>query len=120
MATAEIDERGAPLPAPIVRTFAWTVVGAMFVYLINCYLSFWQDWPGILGLIEGTDTSSALAWAQVALYAIVFIVAVAYVLRSTTSRSLRDDAASLNSISVFIICAAFWSVLLIGLVDAFI
>lgn len=120
MTTAATHESEAPLPAPLIRTFAWAVVGAMFAYLVNCYLSFWQDWPGVLGFLDGTAATAPLAWVQLALYVLAIVGAGYYAFATNQNRSLRQDAEALNAISVFIICAAFWAVLLIGFVDAFI
>ena len=104
----------------MLRGAAWAVVGVTFVYLINCYLSFWQDWPGVLGLVDGSGRGDLLAWLQGALYVGAVVASGLFAVRTSAKRSLRDDSATLNDISVFIICASFWAVLLIGVVDAFI
>ncbi|MEM7750680.1 MAG: TRAP transporter small permease subunit [Pseudomonadota bacterium] len=105
------------LPAPVLRTFTWFIVGATFVYLINCYLTYWQGWPGVLPLFEAGQVS-VLGIVQLVLYAAALVLAAAFAFSSNTSRNLRADAEVLNRISVFIIRASFWSVLLIGMVDA--
>ena len=109
----------APLePAPILRTFAWAVVGVMFAFLINSYLSFWQDWPGVLPIVEDIGKADFLVWSQAALYVAAAAAAFLFSMRTAGTRSLRQDSALLNDISIFIICASFWAVLLIGLADA--
>jgi TRAP-type mannitol/chloroaromatic compound transport system permease small subunit len=105
-----------PMPAPILRTFAWAVVAVMFTYLLNCYLSYWQDWPTVLPLLEGSF--GTLTLIQAALYVVAVVAAAVFVLRTGAVRSLRDDSATLHAMSTFIIRASFWAVLLIGLVDA--
>ena len=114
-----VSDAPAPtvLPAPLLRGFAWAVVGVMFVYLFNCYLSYWQDWPGVLPLFARGE-ADLLGVLQVAFYGVAIAIAVVYGLRTAASRSLRADSDRLNNISTFIIRAAFWSVLLIGFVDA--
>lgn len=115
-AAAEVPDQHV-MPAPVLRTFTWFIVGATFVYLINCYLTYWQGWPGILPLVERGETS-ALGIVQLALYGAALILAAAFTISSGGHRNLRRDAETLNGVSTFIIRAAFWSVLLIGLVDA--
>ena len=107
----------AVLPAPLLRGFAWSVVATMFVYLINCYLSYWQGWPGVLPLIERSEVTT-LGVLQLAFYLMAIGAAAIFVFTSGANRSLRHDSDVLNGLSTFIIRAAFWSVLLIGLVDA--
>lgn len=115
-AAAEVPDQHV-MPAPVLRTFTWFIVGATFVYLLNCYLTYWQGWPGVLPLVQNGNVS-ALGVSQLALYAAALIAAAAFTIASNATRNLRSDAEMLNGISTFIIRAAFWSVLLIGLVDA--
>ncbi len=117
--TAVSDHETADVKAaPLLRGFAWAVVACMFAYLFNCYLAYWQDWPGTLDLLEGRIET--LAVVQAAFYVIAIGGAFTYAFSTAETRSLRRDAETLNGISVYIICAAFWAVLLIGIVDAFI
>ncbi len=104
-------------PAPILRWFAWSVVATTFVYLLNCYLSYWQGWPSALPFLQDGDTG-ALTVLQSALYVIAIVLAAVFVVRTSGERTLRRDGEALNALSTFIIRAAFWSVLLIGIVDA--
>ena len=45
-----------------LRIFAWAMVAATFVYLINNYLMFWLGWPGVLSI---TSDFSVKALIQV-------------------------------------------------------
>ena len=117
MTTAAVASDQQVLPAPILRTFTWFIVGATFVYLFNCYLTYWQNWPGVLPLLQRGETS-VLGGLQLAFYAAAFALALSFTTYSNSSRTLRTDAETLNGLSTFIIRAAFWSVLLIGIVDA--
>ncbi|MGI9520840.1 MAG: TRAP transporter small permease subunit [Hyphomicrobiaceae bacterium] len=104
--------------APLLRTFAWSVVSVLFVYLINCYLTFWQNWPGVVSLLESPRPVSNLSWVQAAFYVAAVLISAWYAFATASERTLRQDSETLNDVSVFIVCAAFWSVFLIGLVDA--
>ncbi len=100
----------------------------MLGFLLNNYLTFWQDWPGIGNLFShlqwfGAEALSKplpegaplLGWLQILLYVVLIGLVAAYV-SGPPQRGLRVDAANLSALSAFIIRAAFWSVLLIGIV----
>ncbi len=88
----------------------------MFVFLFNNFLTYWFNWPGATSVSSG---GGPLAWFQVALYAVGLAAAIWYVRRSP-QLPLRDDANRLYAVTAYIIRWAFFSVLLVGLVDAFI
>ncbi len=101
-----------------LRSFSWAVVAFTFVFLINNYLVFWHGWPGVapaLGLIKSAD-ASGLSWFQLLLY-LAAIVGPTFWVFSTKSRTMRADSYVMNDIVTYIIRAAFWAVLLVGLVD---
>ncbi len=97
------------------RLFAWLVVTATFAFVINNYLTHWQEWPGIFAIFGNSD-DVALGLVQGLIFVAIMAVGAIYVLRSA-STSLRTDAEKLHNITCFIIRAAFWSVFLVGLVD---
>ncbi len=97
-----------------VRAFAWIMVAATLVYLINNYLIAWQDWPGPASILSGNISVTGLV--QVAFYLAAIAIPILYV-RRTEMRSLRADSRILSGIVAYIIRAAFWAVLLIGLAD---
>ena len=45
------------------RFLAWSSVATLFAFLLNVYLSFWQDWPGAATAFG--DAATGLSWAQV-------------------------------------------------------
>jgi len=99
------------------RAFAWVTVGATFVFILNNYLNYWQDWPGALALFGGDESASAgLAGLQVAFYALALAAAIGFVLQSP-GRGLRTDAATIHRIVIFIVRFAFWAVFLVGIGD---
>lgn len=98
----------------MVRIFGWAMLGILAAFLFNDYLTYWLGWPGPVGTAAGA--SGPRAWAQSALYAGAVLAAVVHVLRSR-GRGLRADRDRIFRINSFLIRAAFWSVLLIGIVD---
>ena len=97
------------------RFFAWSVVGTLFAFLLNVYLSFWRDWPGPAAAFK--SGVPFLAQLQLALYALAVAGPAVYVLL-TRGRSLRADDAVMTRIAAYIAAAAFWCVLLVGVADA--
>ncbi|MCP5152316.1 MAG: TRAP transporter small permease subunit [Ectothiorhodospiraceae bacterium] len=99
------------------RVFAWAVVGTLFAFLVNCYLSYWRDWPGPMAAFG--EAPSGQAWLQILLYVGGILGAAAYV-STSRQRSLRDDDRVLTRLTSYIVEVAFWIVLLIGVADALI
>ena len=111
------------------RAFAYLMVSAVLLYLINNYLVFWQEFPGPFVLFSHyqwlglealgeplSDSQLVQGWSQLVIYLLVLLASVVYVVRSR-SRSLADDSIRFATLSAFIVRFSFWSVLLIGMVD---
>jgi TRAP-type mannitol/chloroaromatic compound transport system permease small subunit len=114
----------------VIRAAAWSIVMTTLAFLVNNYLIFWRDWPGIVNFfshqgwfgfeplqkpLESQDI--ALGWFQLASYLVIVLIVIGFV-KMTRERPLRTDAAKLSAIASYIIRVAFWAVLLIGLVDS--
>ena len=113
----------------LTRTFAISTAAVLLLFLINNYLNFWQQWPGVPAFFShqgwfGTEALNAplasgqiaKGWLQFLSYpGLVGLVAL-YVLW-THDRPLRADATLLSRFAAYIIRAAFWIVLTIGIVD---
>jgi TRAP-type mannitol/chloroaromatic compound transport system permease small subunit len=99
----------------LCRVFAWSMVAVLFAFLINNYLNYWQGWPSATSVFAGAF--STLGSIQVLLYVAAIAAAITYVLRSPTNL-LRPDSETIYSVSAYIVRAAFWAVLLVGLADA--
>lgn len=112
-------ETPSPESARIFRLFGWIVLAIMTAFLLNNYLTYWQDLPGIAPLYGGAANGSLplmWSWLQLGVYAGFVLWAAAYVLKS--SRTLREDSARISSINAFLIRAAFFAVLIVGLTDS--
>ncbi len=96
-----------------LRALAWAIVCGTFAFLINVYLNFWQGWPGAGAATSG---GGGLAIAQLLTYVAAILAPVIFVLRSK-GKSLREDGFTLDKIARYIIRAAFWMALFVGLVD---
>ena len=128
LSSTDYDEYGRT-GAMALRFFALSIVAICVGFLINNYLIFWRDWPGIGNLFSHlqwfgaeplrkphADGLPALGWLQILLYVLLIGLVATYVGRTST-RGLRLDAKHLSGLAAFIIRAAFWSVLLIGVID---
>jgi TRAP-type mannitol/chloroaromatic compound transport system permease small subunit len=96
------------------RFVAWTVVGTLFAYLLDIYLTFWREWPGANAAF-GPDASFT-AWLQVLIY-ILSVVGPAVLVMRTKHRTLREDDEAITAIAAYIARFAFWVVFLVGFVD---
>jgi len=117
------------LPIVLIRIFAWSVLTILVVFLVNNYLMIWRDWPGVLAVFAhhqlfGVDARTALpsgalglAWGQLSAY-IAAIAAAVLMVGRRKGQSLRDDADVFTAVATYIIRAAFWMVLLVGIADA--
>jgi len=125
----ENDASGHKVIILLIRTFAVSIVAIMLLFLINNYLNVWRQWPGLPSLfaqqgwfgLEALRTPLADAqitkgWLQLLSYLGAVALAGLYVLW-TNKRPLRADTALLSGFATYIIRAAFWIVLIIGLVD---
>jgi TRAP-type mannitol/chloroaromatic compound transport system permease small subunit len=112
----------------ISRAFSFFMVCAVFLYLINNYLVYWQGFPGSwfmlahlgwLGIEQDKPLTQAQlmqGWGQIAGYGALLAGAVWYALRRKAV-PLQQDAVRLHHIASYIIRAAFWTVFLVGSVD---
>ncbi len=106
-------------PVP-VRMFGWVILALMAAFLLNNYLNYWQDLPGVAPIFGGPANGSmpiGWSWFQLALYAGSVILAVVLVQRSSEV-TLREDSKRITDLNTYFIRAAFWAVFIVGLADA--
>jgi len=100
------------------RIFGWTMIALMVIFIINNILTYWGGWTGAAPIF-GWQSSGELGWqafVQLGLYALGIAWAVWYSLKRS-DQPLRFDSEMLTGVNTFFIRAAFWVVLLVGLVD---
>ena len=113
----------------LLRILAGGMIVLVLLFLFNNYLIFWRGWPGVLNFSAhqgwlGLESLSKplegdairLGWLQVVMYLAAIAGIVVYVFL-TRQRSLNADADLFSAFAAYIVRAAFWAVLLIGLVD---
>ncbi len=109
-----IDKIEHPKLTLYARIFGWANLGVLAAFVVNVFLTYGGGMPGAALL---SSASGPAAWMQAALYPAVVVIAVLFVSRSP-DMTLRDEADRITRLNNFIIRAAFWSVLIIGVVDA--
>ena len=90
------------------------IVGLTVAFLVDTYLAFGLGWPGGASPLGGE--AKILGWLQLALYPASILGVVLFVLRDSHN-TLRTDARRLSKLCRFVIRAAFWVVLIVGLAD---
>ncbi|MBA5777359.1 TRAP transporter small permease subunit [Stappia sp. F7233] len=100
----------------LVRLFGWIMLAVLAAFLLNNYLTVWQGLPGIAPVFGTGGQASSTAWLQLGIYFASALIAVFYV-RRTPERSLRSDSQRISALNAYLIRAAFWAVLIVGLVD---
>ncbi len=101
--------------AIVTRAFGWMMVAMMVAFLVNSVLTFWFGLPGASAMLNGGG--SILAVLQAALYVVAVVLAVGLVLRRP-DETLRDEASRVTAFNTFLVRAAFWVVVLVGIGDA--
>ncbi|NKB50098.1 MAG: TRAP transporter small permease subunit [Alphaproteobacteria bacterium] len=114
----------------LFRTVALTIVAMALAFIFNNYLIFWRGWPGIVNFFSHqgwfgfeplrkplSGEAVTLGWLQFVGYWALFLAIIGYV-TGTRHRTLRLDAERFSALASYIIRVAFWSVLLIGIVDS--
>lgn len=112
-----------------LRLLASASVALGLVFIFNNYLNFWQDWPGVPALfshlgwfgLEPPDSpldggAVPRGWLQLLLY-LLPVAAIAIFIQRTPGRTLQEDSDIFSALAAYVIRAAFWAVLLIGLAD---
>ncbi len=115
-----------------IRSIAALLVVSVFLFLIDNTLIHWFNWPGLkafaihLGLLDSQKSVNPLlvpqisqSWIEVLIFASAILVILFLIIRFD-SRQLIDDSKLYDRLSAFIVRAAFWAVLLVGIVDMFI
>ncbi|MCZ6724098.1 MAG: TRAP transporter small permease subunit, partial [Gammaproteobacteria bacterium] len=105
------------------------IVSAVFLYLINNYLVYWQNWPGTWNLLSHygflglekldpalSDELLTQGWLQFTIYLGILILSFLYAVK-TRARTLLQDSIRFAGLAAYIIRVSFWSVLLIGFAD---
>lgn len=127
--TSSLPYKEKPVLDKFFRLFAGSVVTITLLFLFNVYLTYWLEWPSMIEYFSQlewfgfeaprvalTEQAMTLGWWQTLSY-LAAIMAVAGFIALTPKRKLRADAQLLSAFSRYIIRAAFWAVLLIGIAD---
>ncbi len=98
----------------LTRAFSWAMLAALPAFLINNYLTVAQAWPGPLAVL--TDGRTDKSGAQLGILLALVLVGGLFGVRQAAV-PLRTQAKRITGIVAFLVRAAFWGVLLVGLAD---
>ncbi|WP_102108864.1 TRAP transporter small permease subunit [Oceaniglobus roseus] len=103
--------------AIVARSFGWMMLAVMAAFLVNVVLTFWFAFPGAAAAFAGgPDMGPAIV--QCALYPALALLGAWLMVLRQPDMTLRDDAARVTSINRFLVRAAFWVVVFVGIGDA--
>ncbi len=100
----------------ISKFFSISIILIVFAFLINNYLTFAGDWPGPFTIYESANIYSSIQFFLYVFAIIIPIILINYY-RNLDNLTLANNFEKLND---YIIRFGFWSVLIIGIVDALI
>ncbi|MDG1119219.1 MAG: TRAP transporter small permease subunit [Flavimaricola sp.] len=95
----------------IVRYFGWSVLGLLAAFLINNVLVVAYDSPSLATGLDGKSAVALLIYLAGPVIAVLFVT-------MRKDATLRHDAHSIHTFNLYLIRAVFFSVVLIGIVDA--
>ena len=99
------------------KIFSISIILVVFAFLINNYLTFAGNWPGPF---EFYSIFNIYSFFQFSLYIFAILYPIYFVFFFKKKLHILTIAKNLENINGYIIRFAFWSVLIIGIVDAFI
>lgn len=110
---------------PLIRFIASILVATVLLYLVSRFLIYWHDWPSLSTTIEAlfsaeSDMESAKKIKGItllAIYATTFLL-LAFSIKRSPETLISSDADRYKRLAYYIIRAAFWSVFLVGFIDA--
>jgi len=108
------DSTGTGPATVLTRMFGWSMLAVLFAYIASTLLTIAGGWPGIGSLLGGEF--SLLSLVQLLLYvgSVTFAIVLVRRHRATT---LRGDSERISSINTYLVRAAFFGVLLVGIGD---
>lgn len=126
MPSARADHQAGDV---LLRIGAYAVFFFALVFLVNNFLTYWRDWPGLSLFFShqgwwGFEAprkpleqgAVRQGWIQLSAYFLGIVIAIVLVV-SRSGRGLREDSQTLSSVAAYIARWAFWSVLLVGIAD---
>lgn len=106
-----LSRRGTP--ALVTRAFGWAMLSALAAFMINNVFIVGWGFPKPTQAFGGDGR----AWLLVAIYVLLVVLAILWVLR-TPDRALRYDARAISDFNAYLIRGCYFAVLFTGIADA--
>ena len=113
----------------ILRIVSYIIVSITLVFLLNNFLNYWGDWPGVKKLyanygwfgfekLKNPLDGSAFTFSFIQfLFYVLSVLTIIFYVYKTPRQTLDKDSEILAKFSAYIIRSAFWAVFIIGVVD---
>ena len=101
----------------IAKILSICTIAIVFAFLINNYLTYAGNWPGHLSFY---DSINFFSLTQLLIYLLAIFFPILFLKIYGNTYNLSDLADILEGINGYIIRFGFWSVLIIGVIDAII
>jgi len=113
----------------VLRAAGLSTVALAFLFLVNNYLNFWQDWPGVpvlfaqlemfgLGPLRDPLQGGALVQSTVQFLSYLAVTALCcFVVWRSPERTLLSEADRYTKIAGYIVRGGFYAVVFIGVID---
>ena len=101
----------------LAKFFSISLVLIIFSFLINNYLTFAGDWPGAFNFYKEINIYSNI---QFFLYFFSVVFPLYLIFFSRKKLNIQEISNYLENTNHFIVRFSFWSVLIIGIIDALI
>lgn len=98
----------------LARMFGWSLLAFLFAWFINNILKLSFGWPGAGAIFTGNGGGASIMQAA---FVVVCVGLAIFFVKRRPNVSLRDDAVSITSINTFLVRAAFFVVLFVGIGD---
>lgn len=106
------DEPGAR--ALLARLFGWSMLAVLVAYLVNTIMTIAFGWPGVLSVLRGELSLLGVLQLAASLGGVALAIAWVFRHRGTT---LRSDSERIHRFNAFLVRAAFFAVLFVGVGD---
>ncbi|WP_197019124.1 TRAP transporter small permease subunit [Thioalkalivibrio sp. HK1] len=98
------------------RLFGWSMLAVLAAFLSDNFLDIGYGLPSLAATIAGGVTFID-SLPILGVYGLAIALAAVYVFKSP-NRTMREDSIRIHGFNLYVVRGLFWSVLLIGIVDA--
>ncbi|MBS1256861.1 MAG: hypothetical protein MAG581_02689 [Deltaproteobacteria bacterium] len=127
--TFNSSSNGRYWTAFMLRLFSWLMISLTLLFLVNNYLIFWREWPGLWNFFSHqewfgfsplrtplSEDAQLLGWVQTIIMVLIILLNILYV-QKNSKRELNEDALIMARFAAYLTRACFWAVFIVGCFD---